>query len=190
MTKYGMAFNCGSTPSQLSTTLPLSHASPLSIMCHKLNGLNFLPLSQSVLMFICGYGKEDPLIGNVKLPDSSDATQSVEDWEQSSHVLVDKFDDAWYWQEFSLIFFCQSIFLQRRHNIALFHGICCSWSPAGRKFCRKVLLCPHATMAEDRYNRGAHVKMLHGWKTLSLYCWKQEGVQIFDGLACQSGWCT
>lgn len=47
--------------------------SPISITCHKLNGCNFLPWSQSVMMFIYSQGKEDIVMGTATRPDSSDA---------------------------------------------------------------------------------------------------------------------
>ena len=68
MTKYGM------TSSQISsvTTPELggsyeipnlggSDSSPILITGHKLNGHNYLQWSQSVLLFICGKGKDEYL---------------------------------------------------------------------------------------------------------------------------------
>ncbi|XP_073303179.1 uncharacterized protein [Primulina huaijiensis] len=75
MTKYGTKSGMAST-SESTTPSPtpqiMSDASPLSITCHKLNGKNFLPWSQSVFMYICGRGKEEFLTGSASQPEFTD----------------------------------------------------------------------------------------------------------------------
>ena len=81
MTKYGM------TTSQQSQSLSkvISHPATsaagdnggsdgllLPIVGHKLNGQNYLQWSQSVMMFICGKGREEYIIGVADPPDKED----------------------------------------------------------------------------------------------------------------------
>ncbi|KAK0584996.1 hypothetical protein LWI29_021933 [Acer saccharum] len=44
------------------------HPTHMSITSHKLNGHNYLPWSQSVMMFICGKGKDDFVTGVAESP--------------------------------------------------------------------------------------------------------------------------
>ncbi|RVW33095.1 Retrovirus-related Pol polyprotein from transposon RE2 [Vitis vinifera] len=79
MTKYGM------TSSQVSSvTAPESggsseipnlggnDSSPILITGHKLNGHNYLQWLQSVLLFICGKGKDEYLTGEVAMPETTE----------------------------------------------------------------------------------------------------------------------
>ncbi|RVW92035.1 Retrovirus-related Pol polyprotein from transposon RE1 [Vitis vinifera] len=79
MTKYGM------TSSQVSSvTTPASggrseipnlggsDSSPILITGHKLNGHNYLQWSQSVLLFICGKGKDEYLTGEAAMPETTE----------------------------------------------------------------------------------------------------------------------
>ena len=81
MTKYGMA-----TEKQTSSMSEVTSSSgipvnnnpggtdgvSLQITGHKLNGNNYLQWSQSVLMYICGKGKNDYLTGEVATPKAED----------------------------------------------------------------------------------------------------------------------
>nr|GMC86690.1 uncharacterized protein LOC109159828 [Ipomoea batatas] len=79
MTKYGMA---SSQTSNITTTeaggssqtpnLSGSDSTPILITGHKLNGQNYLQLSQSVLLFICGKGKDDYLTGTAAKPETAE----------------------------------------------------------------------------------------------------------------------
>ena len=79
MTKYGM------TSSQVSSVtapesggsseipnLGGSDSSPILITGHKLNGHNYLQWLQSVLLFICGKGKDEYLTGEVAMPETTE----------------------------------------------------------------------------------------------------------------------
>ncbi|EXB64488.1 hypothetical protein L484_006725 [Morus notabilis] len=78
MTKFGMATERQSSTSEVTSnpkTAALassSHGGPdtpsLLITGHKLNGQNYLQWSQSVMMFICGRGKDEYLNGEVTIP--------------------------------------------------------------------------------------------------------------------------
>ena len=81
MTKYGMA-----TEKQTSSMSEVTSSSgipannnpggadgvSLQITGHKLNGNNYLQWSQSVLMYICGKGKDDYLTGEVATQKAGD----------------------------------------------------------------------------------------------------------------------
>lgn len=56
---------------------------------HKLNGHNYLAWSQSVLMFICGKGKDDHITGMEKPPKEEDPGYRVWKTNNSMVVMVD-----------------------------------------------------------------------------------------------------
>ena len=79
MTKYGMASSQVSsvtTPeSRGSSKIPNlgdSDSSPILITGHKLNSHNYLQWSQSVLLFICGKGKDEYLTGEAAMPETTE----------------------------------------------------------------------------------------------------------------------
>ena len=80
MTKYEMATKRQSSTSEVTsnqeTMIPsnngFSDSSHLPITGHKLNGKNFLQSSQSVMMFICGKGKDDYLTRIITPPKKED----------------------------------------------------------------------------------------------------------------------
>ena len=47
-------------------------SSPILITGHKLNGHNYLQWSQSVLLFICGKGKDEYLTGEAAMPETTE----------------------------------------------------------------------------------------------------------------------
>lgn len=53
---------------------------------HRLNGHNFLQWSQSVLMFICGKGKEDYLTGEITAPEKEDPKYRT--WKIENHLVM------------------------------------------------------------------------------------------------------
>ncbi|RVW77073.1 hypothetical protein CK203_036858 [Vitis vinifera] len=79
MTKYGMA---SSQVSSVTTpesggrseipNLGDNDSSPILITGHKLNGHNYLQWSQSVLLFICGKGKDEYLTGEAAMPETTE----------------------------------------------------------------------------------------------------------------------
>ncbi|RVW53418.1 hypothetical protein CK203_085002 [Vitis vinifera] len=79
MTKYGMASSQVSSvtapESGGSSEIPNlggSDSSPILITGHKLNGHNYLQWSQSVLLFICGKGKNEYLTGEAVMPETTE----------------------------------------------------------------------------------------------------------------------
>ena len=79
MTKYGMASSQVSsvTSPELGgrseiPNLGGSDSSPILITGHKLNGHNYLQWSQSVLLFICGKGKDEYLTGEAAMPETTE----------------------------------------------------------------------------------------------------------------------
>lgn len=92
MTKYGMASFSGETfganPGSAAAALPSmgDNTLPPSITCHKLNGRNFLSWSQSVLLFICGRGKDDHLTGKAACSDSND--QKFKTWRSENSMVM------------------------------------------------------------------------------------------------------
>ena len=83
MTKYGMATKTPSSSSEVNLNSESSitgnnggsdgsNLPNLPITDHKLNGHNYLPWSQSVMMFVCGKGKDDYLIGVVMSPNKEE----------------------------------------------------------------------------------------------------------------------
>lgn len=63
-----------------------SKGTSLLITCHKLNGHNFLQWSQSVMMFICGKGRDDYLTGEVTIPEKNDL--KFKGWKTENHMVM------------------------------------------------------------------------------------------------------
>ena len=63
-----------------------SESSLLNITSHKLNGHNYLQWSQSVMMFICGKGKDDYLTGEVTIPEREDPKFKV--WKSENNMIM------------------------------------------------------------------------------------------------------
>ena len=61
-------------------------SSPVLITSHKLNGHNFLQWSQSVMMFICGKGKDDYLTGEAVMPETSDP--GFRKWKTENNMIM------------------------------------------------------------------------------------------------------
>ncbi|RVW17834.1 Retrovirus-related Pol polyprotein from transposon RE2 [Vitis vinifera] len=79
MTKYGMASSQVSSVTSPESggrseipNLGGSDSSPILITRHKLNGHNYLQWSQSVLLFICGKGKDEYLTGEAAMPETTE----------------------------------------------------------------------------------------------------------------------
>ncbi|RVX20446.1 Retrovirus-related Pol polyprotein from transposon RE1 [Vitis vinifera] len=78
MTKYGMASSQVSSVTSPESggrseipNLGGNDSSPILITGHKLNGHNYLQWSQSVLLFICGKGKDEYLTGEAVMPETT-----------------------------------------------------------------------------------------------------------------------
>ncbi|KAM7461081.1 hypothetical protein LguiA_029202 [Lonicera macranthoides] len=61
-------------------------SSHLPITGHKLNGQNFLQWSQSVMMFICGKGKDDYLTGAAVPPTKEDP--KFKGWKAKNNMVM------------------------------------------------------------------------------------------------------
>ncbi|RVW40616.1 hypothetical protein CK203_079178 [Vitis vinifera] len=79
MTKYGMASSQVSSVTSPKSggrseipNLGGNDSSPILITGHKLNGHNYLQWSQSVLLFICGKGKDEYLTGEAVMPETTE----------------------------------------------------------------------------------------------------------------------
>ncbi|RVX02015.1 Retrovirus-related Pol polyprotein from transposon TNT 1-94 [Vitis vinifera] len=79
MTKYGMASSQVSSVTSPESggkseipNLDGSDSSPILITGHKLNGHNYLQWSQSVLLFICGKGKDEYLTGEAAMLETTE----------------------------------------------------------------------------------------------------------------------
>ena len=93
MTKYGMASQTSSAEvtsnphsAPTANTHGATDGASLLITGHKLNGQNFLQWSQSVLMFICGKGKDDYLTGEIAIPEKDDPKYKV--WKIENHMVM------------------------------------------------------------------------------------------------------
>jgi hypothetical protein len=53
---------------------------------HKLNGHNYLQWSSSVIMFICGKGRDDYLTGEVIIPEKNDP--KFRTWKTENHMVM------------------------------------------------------------------------------------------------------
>ena len=74
------------TPVQNQNNGTASDTSLFSITGHKLNGNNYLQWSQSVMMFICGKGKEDYLTGAANQPKKEDSKYRV--WKLENNKVM------------------------------------------------------------------------------------------------------
>ena len=80
MVKYGMASDKESFSSKFTTSQAVvpsnsnrvPELSVLSITWHKLGEKNYVQWSQSVIMYICGKGKDDYLVGAISAPPPED----------------------------------------------------------------------------------------------------------------------
>ena len=63
-----------------------SHLPHLPITGHKLNGNNYLQWSQSVLMFVCGKGKDDYLTGVAAEPEKEQPTYKT--WKTENSMVM------------------------------------------------------------------------------------------------------
>ena len=95
MTKYGMATERQSSTSEVTSNpepVPAgsSHGGTEStsvlITGHKLNGQNYLQWFQSVMMFICGKGKDDYLTGEIIIPEKNDP--KFRSWKIENHMVM------------------------------------------------------------------------------------------------------
>ena len=88
MSKFGVASNaevCTSTSNNGgSGDTPSNPHMPIT--SHKLNGHNYLPCSQSVMLFIRGKGKADFITGDVETPDKKD--KAYKTWETENSKLM------------------------------------------------------------------------------------------------------
>ena len=60
--------------------------SPLLITCHKLNGYNYFQWSSSVIMFICGKGRDEYLTDEVTIPEKGDP--KFRTWKTKNHMVI------------------------------------------------------------------------------------------------------
>ncbi|RVW87680.1 hypothetical protein CK203_041174 [Vitis vinifera] len=93
MTKYGMASsqvsNVTSPESGGRSEIPNlggSDSSPILITGHKLNGHNYLQWSQSVLLFICGKGKDEYLTGEAAMPETTKSGTAKDIWDATKET--------------------------------------------------------------------------------------------------------
>ena len=94
MVKYGMALNKESsgfkvTSSQVAaypTQSGTSEGVVLPITSHKLNGQNYFQWSQSVMMFVCGKGKDDYITGTATALEMRDPKYKV--WKAKNSMVV------------------------------------------------------------------------------------------------------
>lgn len=95
MTKYGMATEkqtssisevTSSSSSPASSNLGGTDSVSFQITGHKLNGNNYLQWSQSVLMYICGKGKDDYLTGEVVPPKAEDPKYKT--WKIENNMVM------------------------------------------------------------------------------------------------------
>ena len=95
MTKYGMATERRSSASEVTSnpeTAPAvsnpggTKGTSLLITGHKLNGHNYLQWSQSVMIFICGKGRDDYLTGEVVIPEKNDP--KFRTWKTENHMVM------------------------------------------------------------------------------------------------------
>ena len=76
-----------SSPGKPSNTISPggTENSPLLITCHKLNGYNYLQWSSSVMMFICGKGRDEYVTDEIKIPGKSDP--QFRTWKTENHMV-------------------------------------------------------------------------------------------------------
>ncbi|KZV35236.1 hypothetical protein F511_09469 [Dorcoceras hygrometricum] len=70
----------------VATPYGLGDASPQSITVHKLTGRNFISWSKSVMMYICGRGKDDFLTGFVPRHDAGDPKLRL--WKADNNMVM------------------------------------------------------------------------------------------------------
>lgn len=184
-----MVSSFDSTSSPVTTTPSVGDVSPLSITCHKLNGRNFLPWSQSVLICICGHDKEDLLTGTVARPDSSDAKFTA--WKVENNLVMSWLinSDIWDWRKFSPYLSDKDWDADHERILAVTtHQNSLPLDLPATTYAMKtppslIIFLSSPGTAENWSHRGTWMKMHRGWETLPIHCWKQAGVQISDGLA-------
>ena len=95
MTKYGMATERQSSASEVTSNPEIIPAASnpggtkgtsLLITGHELNGHNYLQWSQSVMMFICGKGKEEYLTGEMAIPERNNP--KFRTWKTENHMVM------------------------------------------------------------------------------------------------------
>ena len=95
MTKYGMTMAQQRQSLSEVTSHPETSATgsnggyagnPLPITGHKLNGQNYLQWSQSVMMFICGKGRDDYLTGVAVPPSKEDPKYKT--WKSENNMVM------------------------------------------------------------------------------------------------------
>ena len=95
MTKYGLAIERQSSASEVTSNPEMAPAvsnpggtegTSLLITDHKLNGHNYLQWSQSIMMFICGKGKDDYFTGEVIIPEKNDP--KFRTWKTDNHMVM------------------------------------------------------------------------------------------------------
>ena len=95
MTKYGMASENQDTSASEITSPTINNPSPVQITSenstlpitgHKLNGNNYLQWSQSVMMFICGKGKDDYITGAIQPPREDDP--KYKSWKSENNMVM------------------------------------------------------------------------------------------------------
>ena len=69
-----------------ATPGPVTDSSPLPITSHKLAGHNYLQWSQSVMMYVCGKGREDHLTGTAAPPNKNDPTYKM--WKAENSMVM------------------------------------------------------------------------------------------------------
>ncbi|XP_052173043.1 uncharacterized protein LOC127788605 [Diospyros lotus] len=73
-------------PFQTTNSVNMDNNSPFTITGHKLNGQNFIQWSQSVMMFICGKGKDDYQTGAVSKPKEDAAQYRI--WKAENNMVM------------------------------------------------------------------------------------------------------
>ena len=90
MPKYGPATGMATEKQTSEVAVPnnlgATDNSHLPITGHKLNGQNFLQWPQSVMMFICGKGKDDYLTGVASPPTKEDP--KFKGWKAENNMVM------------------------------------------------------------------------------------------------------
>ena len=94
MVKYGMASDKESSCSEVTSNQVAAHPTQfgnsegviLPITGHKLNGQNYLQWSQSLMMFVCGKGKDDQLTGRAATPEMGDPKYKI--WKAKNSMVM------------------------------------------------------------------------------------------------------
>jgi hypothetical protein len=90
MAATGQSFLSEVTP-QPGTGSPVSlsegtEVTSHQITGHKLNGYNYLQCSSSIMMFICGKGRDDYLTGDIIIPEKNDPMFRT--WKTENHMVM------------------------------------------------------------------------------------------------------